>query len=185
MSYYLNPTTGQWPLTTGDIKAENPDTSYPKGCTAFDGYIAIPDPAEPAYDPMTQRLVLLPPGKWDIEQGLRMITTKDPITGVETTEEKLVDISSTWVPSEDGKYSQTYRVDPMSEQDIADNITNKTAQEAVRVRQTRGEKLEACDWHGLSDNVMTAEMTTYRQALRDVPQQDEFPNEINWPVEPN
>tara|TARA_R110000744_G_scaffold248671_1_gene365045 strand:+ start:4336 stop:4866 length:531 start_codon:yes stop_codon:yes gene_type:complete len=129
MSNYLNPATGRWPLTPSDIKAENPDTSYPKGCTAFDGYISIADPVEPAYDPMTQRLVLLPPGKWDIEQGLRMITTKDSATDIETTEEKLVDISSTWVPSVDGEYSQTYRVDPMSEQEIADNITNKTAQE--------------------------------------------------------
>ena len=49
---------------------------------------------------------------------------------------------------------------------------------------TRDEKLAATDWHGLSDNEMSEEMTTYRQALRDVPQQEGFPNEIDWPVEP-
>tara|TARA_B110001454_G_scaffold211642_1_gene227555 strand:+ start:817 stop:1257 length:441 start_codon:yes stop_codon:yes gene_type:complete len=55
----------------------------------------------------------------------------------------------------------------------------------LNIRQTRGEKLEACDWHGLSDNVMSEEMTTYRQALRDIPEQDGFPNETVWPVEPS
>jgi len=37
----------------------------------------------------------------------------------------------------------------------------------------------------LSDNEMSEEMTTYRQALRDVPQQEGFPNEIDWPDEPS
>jgi len=56
---------------------------------------------------------------------------------------------------------------------------------ALNIRQTRDAKLGLSDWHGLTDNEMTAEMTTYRQALRDVPQQEGFPNEIDWPVEPN
>jgi hypothetical protein len=56
---------------------------------------------------------------------------------------------------------------------------------AESVRTDRDSKLAVTDFHGLTDNTMTAEMTTYRQALRDLPQQDEFPNEINWPVEPN
>ena len=56
---------------------------------------------------------------------------------------------------------------------------------AEKGRLTRTEKLVATDWHGLSDNEMSAEMTTYRQALRDVPQQEGFPNEIDWPVEPS
>ena len=56
---------------------------------------------------------------------------------------------------------------------------------AGSVRDQRNSHLGATDWHGLTDNTMTAEMTTYRQALRDVPQQDEFPNTITWPTEPN
>jgi len=58
------------------------------------------------------------------------------------------------------------------------------ATEAERGRWTRTEKLVATDFHALSDTDMSAEMTTYRQALRDVPQQEGFPNEIDWPVEP-
>ena len=52
------------------------------------------------------------------------------------------------------------------------------------LRQQRDQKLAATDWTASTDVTMTAEMTTYRQALRDVPQQEGFPNEIDWPVEP-
>ena len=55
---------------------------------------------------------------------------------------------------------------------------------AERVRTDRDSRLALTDFHGLTDNTMSAEMTTYRQALRDVPQQEGFPNEIDWPVEP-
>jgi hypothetical protein len=56
---------------------------------------------------------------------------------------------------------------------------------ASEARSKRNLLLAATDFHGLTDNTMTAEMTTYRQALRDIPQQAEFPNTITWPTEPN
>lgn len=127
MPYYLNPVTGRFPMTVADIMEANPNTSYSKGATAFDGYMMIADPVEPAYNKGTQRLVLLPPGSWTVKRGLRMVTTKHPMTGVETTEEKMMDISSTWAPSADGKYAQTYRIDPMSAQEIADIAADSIA----------------------------------------------------------
>tara|TARA_R100001480_G_scaffold110899_2_gene112086 strand:- start:57 stop:536 length:480 start_codon:yes stop_codon:yes gene_type:complete len=60
---------------------------------------------------------------------------------------------------------------------------NATA--AASARTDRDSRLALTDFHGLTDNTMSAEMTTYRQALRDVPEQDGFPNTINWPVEPS
>jgi hypothetical protein len=51
-------------------------------------------------------------------------------------------------------------------------------------RSTRDELLKATDHFALSDVTMSAEMTTYRQALRDVPQQAGFPNTITWPTKP-
>jgi hypothetical protein len=55
----------------------------------------------------------------------------------------------------------------------------------MEVRRHRDQRLAACDWHGASDNVMSAEMTAYRQALRDVPAQDGFPSEVIWPDRPH
>ena len=51
-------------------------------------------------------------------------------------------------------------------------------------RSTRDDLLKATDHYGLSDVTMTDAMTAYRQALRDVPQQEGFPQTITWPTKP-
>ena len=56
-----------------------------------------------------------------------------------------------------------------------------TAEEA---RVIRGRKLAETDWTASTDVTMTAEMTSYRTALRDIPAQTDFPNIINWPTKP-
>jgi len=55
---------------------------------------------------------------------------------------------------------------------------------AAEARATRDSLLAATDWQALSDMTMTAEMTAYRQALRDVPAQADFPQTITWPTAP-
>ena len=44
--------------------------------------------------------------------------------------------------------------------------------------------LSHTDWAANSDISMSAAMTIYRQSLRDIPEQDGFPNEITWPDKP-
>ena len=56
--------------------------------------------------------------------------------------------------------------------------------EAFSARALRDEKLSETDWTANSDVTMTEEMTTYRQALRDIPAQDGFPNTVTWPTKP-
>ena len=58
----------------------------------------------------------------------------------------------------------------------------KFAEESVRTE--RDSRLAKTDFHALSDTDMSEEMTTYRQALRDVPEQDGFPHEVTWPDSP-
>jgi hypothetical protein len=53
------------------------------------------------------------------------------------------------------------------------------------VREKRDALLAACDWMASSDVTMTSGWVTYRQALRDVPAQTEFPNTITWPTKPS
>jgi hypothetical protein len=55
------------------------------------------------------------------------------------------------------------------------------------VRAKRDRLLAATDYHALSDNTMSAEMTTYRQALRDITNgvdTVEKCNNITWPTKP-
>jgi hypothetical protein len=51
-------------------------------------------------------------------------------------------------------------------------------------RKYRNDLLKETDFHALSDVTMSSEMTTYRQALRDLPAQEGFPDTITWPIKP-
>ena len=53
-------------------------------------------------------------------------------------------------------------------------------------RTKRDGLLAGTDWMALSDVTMTADMTTYRQALRDITSHVNWPNldEADWPVKP-
>ena len=62
--------------------------------------------------------------------------------------------------------------------------TANTAIRAAAERDKRNELLKETDHYGLSDVTMSDDMKTYRQALRDVPQQTDFPSTINWPTKP-
>jgi len=65
----------------------------------------------------------------------------------------------------------------------AKTAADRAAREATE-RATRDTLLKETDHFALSDVTMTDAMRTYRQALRDVPQQSEFPNTITWPTKP-
>lgn len=58
---------------------------------------------------------------------------------------------------------------------------DRLAQEARRQRDLR---IAETDWRASADLTLPAEWAAYRQALRDVPQQEGFPNSINWPAKP-
>jgi hypothetical protein len=60
------------------------------------------------------------------------------------------------------------------------------AKAAESVRTQRDKLLADTDWHGLSDVTMSAEMTAYRQSLRDITDHANFPNleDSDWPVAP-
>ena len=57
-------------------------------------------------------------------------------------------------------------------------------QKATDIREQRDWLLKETDFYGNSDVTMPDAITTYRQALRDVPQQSDFPTTITWPTKP-
>jgi len=61
----------------------------------------------------------------------------------------------------------------------------KDATQAQAIRSQRDQLLKDSDWTQLSDApVDKTAWATYRQTLRDIPQQAGFPWNIQWPVEP-
>lgn len=56
---------------------------------------------------------------------------------------------------------------------------------AVEARVERDRLLASSDWTQIADApVNQLVWATYRQALRDVPQQDGFPSNVTWPSKP-
>ena len=65
----------------------------------------------------------------------------------------------------------------------AEELASETAEAAASVRSHRAAMLSVTDWAASTDVTMSTAMTTYRQALRDVPAQEGFPYTIVWPEE--
>ena len=53
-----------------------------------------------------------------------------------------------------------------------------------QARATRDRLIAETDWMALSDVQMSDGWAAYRQALRDVPEQPGFPDNIDWPEKP-
>ena len=68
------------------------------------------------------------------------------------------------------------------EQAWADGANDRAA---AQVREERDALLAVCDWRASSDVTMSDEWRTYRQALRDLPAAEGFPNTITWPTKPS
>jgi hypothetical protein len=92
-----------------------------------------------------------------------------------------------WAWTENDMF-QEYTDDDGVTHSVADQQAAYDAQNTATLsaseRAKRDDLLKATDHFGLSDVTMSAEMTTYRQALRDVPQQAGFPSTITWPTKP-
>ena len=76
--------------------------------------------------------------------------------------------------------------DTKAEQEAAYQAT-LDATTAEGHRSTRNNKLAETDFYALSDVTMSSAMTTYRQALRDLPTHDNWPNleDADWPTKPS
>lgn len=60
-----------------------------------------------------------------------------------------------------------------------------TAAEPLKaLRAERNRRLAATDWNALADVTMSAEMTAYRQALRDITQTYTSLADVVWPTQP-
>ena len=59
---------------------------------------------------------------------------------------------------------------------------------AEEIRYERNMLLSASDWTQMPDNVLSPEKKeqwiSYRQSLRDIPQQFDFPENVTWPEKP-
>lgn len=85
---------------------------------------------------------------------------------------------------EDGKWYQTFNITPLDEQQRQATLNAI----AMGAREKRNTLLLLSDWTQLVDSPLTAEkkaeFVSYRQALRDISAQENFPINITWPQLP-
>jgi hypothetical protein len=93
-------------------------------------------------------------------------------------------VETTPIKRDNGIYYQTWDFQDMTEEE---KITSTEAK-ATEVRRLRKYKLMECDWTQLPDIILSdekkPEWLTYRQLLRDITQQFEFPWDVSWPISP-
>ena len=145
----------QFPYTLGDLRRDNPQTSFPKkigdAILASYGIFHVMPDARPEHDPLVQVLV------------------RDP----EPNNNETAVNEETGETYETGRWVIGYTVE-----------SKPLDQAQTAVRNQRERFLSATDWMALSDNTMTPEWASYRQALRDITAQDGFPYSVIWPTKP-
>jgi len=130
----------QFPYTLGDLRRDNPQTSFPK---------QVPDSVLAAYGVYPVQAVPAP-----------------------AVDSKTHRVLQSVAQSGEG-WTQTWTTQELSQTQAEDNV-----------RAHRNRLLSETDWTALSDNTLSAEMSAYRQALRDITTQTGFPYEVQWPVKP-
>jgi hypothetical protein len=73
---------------------------------------------------------------------------------------------------------------PTAEELQAEIARLEAAQPMVELREKRNRRLAETDYFALSDVTLSAEMASYRQALRDLPANTPDPANPVWPVKP-
>ena len=145
----------QFPYTLGDLRRDNPQTSFPKKIgdailASYGIYHVMPE-TQPEYDPLVQVLV------------------RDPEPHN----------NETAVNEETG---ETYKTGRWVIGYTAENKPQDEAEQAIRNK--RDQLLAETDWMALSDVTMSTEMQSYRQALRDITEQTGSPYSVIWPTKP-
>lgn len=80
----------------------------------------------------------------------------------------------------EGKWFLTWYILEKTLEEIA-SYDNKSAE---FIREERNKLLRDTDWRALSDNILEPAWAAYRQSLRDITEQENFPISVNWPAIP-
>jgi len=136
------------------------------------GQFSVNPPAVVVYQGYKHNFVDLTREQWDeIGYNEAVPVKREPFTNYETQ----------WVKGDD----LVYREESVSV--VVDDIS-KVEDARMAAREKRDARLAATDWTQLVDcpldDMDIVLWQSYRQALRDVPQQEGFPLNVDWPEEP-
>lgn len=181
MSYVkiTNGAVAKYPYSTGQLRRDNPNVSFPRNIPVEImrryGMRPVTTEAMPDYDPLTQKVTTATTPTRNVVRLMTEEDATDPITN-----EVNADLVGTPIYGNDWVLTRTV-VDLTAEE-----VAEQDAATAEANRAKRNELIAATDYLALSDMTLSAEMTAYRQALRDITSHANWPNlnEADWPVKP-
>lgn len=186
MAEYRNRTSGEIKTET-ELRAANKNMSFPKvwNSSVNDALNVDPVLGSPAPDPSSEFKVLVRDGVVQDGKGNWVYAWKEQEMFTEYTYDRYLDADGKEVKDESAEgYDRTETATKTVQQQKDDKTAADNAALAAEERSKRNNLLKATDHYGLSDVTMLDAMKTYRQALRDVPQQAGFPSSITWPDKP-
>ena len=185
-------TVVKFPYTFGDLRKEHPNVSFPKNITqgvmqkyGMVGVLEGPKPTPTAYQTVKRNALPTRPviGQYTEDDApMPDMVGEDIIAGYWMIGYTAVDMfADTTETDDEGVETTTTK----AEHEAAYQAT-LDAKTATANRKTRDELIAETDYLALSDNTLTAEMTTYRQALRDITSHANWPNlvDADWPTKP-
>lgn len=169
---YVNTATGQYPYSIGEFRRDHKNISFPRNISdktlSRYGVQKVHTVDAPTYDNTTHKLVIA--------------TTPTRETNGVYTEDNAPDESMVGESIYTGRWIIAKTAVAMT----AEEITANDEKWAELNRDKRNILLSETDYHALSDVTMSAEMTTYRQALRDITAHANWPHlgDDDWPTKP-
>ena len=165
MAEYRNRSTGEIKTDT-ELRAANKNMSFPKAwnSSVHDALNVDPVLEAPAPSPSAAHKSVVRNGAVEDGKGNWVYAWKEQEMFTEYTDDN-------------------GDVQTVAAQKTAYDTAN-TAALAATERAKRTALLMETDHYALADVTMSDAMKTYRQALRDVPQQEGFPSTITWPTKP-
>ena len=176
-------TVVKFPYTFGDLRKEHPNVSFPKNITqgimqkyGMVGVLEGPKPTPTAYQTVQRNALPTRPVIGQDDEGEDILANYWMINY--TAVDMFADTTET---DDEGVETTTTK----AEHEAAYQAT-LDAKTATDNRKTRDDLIAETDYLALSDNTLTAEMTTYRQALRDITSHANWPNldDADWPTKP-
>lgn len=156
---YINTQTLQYPISRQEIVEQYPNTSFPIQFNEFENFAFVSNVDMPTYNLLLQTCVEGNPSKQSDGSWVQ-----------------------TWVVTD--KYSTQAEIDAA----IAAENQKKIEGKSAIIRNERNKLLQESDWIVIksfeSNQNIPAAWEIYRQALRDIPQQAGFPDNVVWPEKP-
>ena len=152
-------------ITDSQLRADNPNTSFPKQITVdiLDGF---------GYDPVLNGAAATVSGPYEV-------STRDGVEEINNQWFTKFIVGPVFTDNEDATAAEQQAV-------YRTSVDNRVA---ASVRSDRDRKLAASDWTVLADSPLTtAKKTTwktYRTALRNISAAEGFPHTMEWPTEPS